>query len=341
MNILKNLKLGFTVALLLVWMLVGDWLASAAFSQQIEIELKGPTVACFDDTIHIKDIAEIRSRDAQLKRQVGELDLEEFTEFKSEIEISARLIHFRLLVAGIKQSQFAIDGPPATMAHLSKSIDPTQTIERAIHAELAAQFGIPPSSLEVTVNPQIESVLKRAGLDSGSLSIQPIFRAELPIGNRNVEAVLTDGTGKSFTTNVSAKIAVYRDLVIAKQNISRGELLSEDKIEKVRRPVDNSQVRFASFEQAVGKTARSDIQQFALLKTQSVSNAKLNTSSQPMVRRKDRLNVVIRKGPISLTLTGAVAEENGNPGDYIDLTNPKSKERIRARIVNAGTAVIE
>jgi flagella basal body P-ring formation protein FlgA len=337
-----NMKRASSVAFLVTWMMIGGWQTSAACAQQIEIELKAPTVACFDNTIRIKDIAEIRSRDPQLRRYVAELDLEQFTEFQTQIEISERLVHYRLLVAGIKPSQFTISGQPLTMARFSEPINTSRTVERAIQNELATQFGLPRTSLEITVNRQIESVIQGAGLDPASLMVQPSFPAELPIGNRSVEIVLSDGAGNSLATSVSAKIAVYRDLVIAKRNISRGELLSEDKIERVRRPVDSSQVRFASFEQAVGKTARTDIQQFALLKTQFVSTAKqTDSASQPVIKRNDRLNVIIKRGPMSVTLKGALATENGKPGDYIDLINPKSKERVRARIIDAGTAVIE
>ena len=324
------------------WVAIAGWPCQMTFGQQLEVELKSPSINCFEKTIRIRDVADIRTRNAQLRKLVADLDLDSFTDKQAQIEISDRLIHYRLLVAGLDQSQFRIIGEPRSIARFSEPINASQIIEHAIQRKLAAQFQLPPDSLEVSVNRQIESVLQRTELDLTTLIVEPDFPAELPIGNRSIEIVLSDKTGNSLATNVSAKIAVYRDLVIAKQNISRGELLSEDKIERVRRPVDTQKVRFASFEQAVGHTAQSDIQQFALLKTQFISavNPSAQNSSY-LVKRNDRLNIVINRGRLSITLKDARAMENGRVGDYIEFINPKSGNRVRARIADAGHAVIE
>ncbi len=329
-NIEHKIRNSFFILLSGCWVAIAGWPCQTAYGQQLEIELKSPSVNCFDDTIHINDVAEIRTSDSRLRKQVGKLDLDSFTDKQKQVEISDRLIHYRLLVAGLNPSQFRIVGGPRTIASFSEPINASQAIEHAIQRKLAAQFQLPPDSLEVSVNHEIESALQRTELDLTTLIVEPDFPAELPIGNRNIEVVLSDKTGNSLATKVSAKIAVYRDLVIAKQNISRGELLSEDKIERVRRPVDTQQVRFASFEQAVGHTAQSDIQQFALLKTQFISSS--NPSGQNpsyLVKRNDRLNIVINRGRISITLKDARAMENGRVGDYIEFINPKSGNRVR------------
>jgi flagella basal body P-ring formation protein FlgA len=59
------------------------------------------------------------------------------------------------------------------------------------------------------------------------------------------------------------------------------------------------------------------------------------------VKRNAIVNISIRRGPLVITLKDARALENGRAGDYINFVNPKSKETIRARILDATTATIE
>ena len=323
-----------------IWLVMAVGPITFAQARQIvEIHLHAPTVFCFENTIHIKDIAEIKNGTLQLREKLGNLDLDEFTAKGTPVEISGRLIHYRILVAGFDESKFKVTGNRITVALFSRPIDATLWVQQALTEQLSSQFQLSPSSLEVTVNRQLDTTIEQAGLDPATLSVIPQFSTELPVGNKNIEVILSDSSGKSLKTNLSVKIAVYRDLIMAKQNISRGDVLSADKIERVRRPVDSQQVRFASYDQAIGKQAQSDIQQFSLVKAQFIRT--VNNESQYLVKRNSRLNIEIKRGALSVTLKDARADQNGKIGDYIFFTNPKSNKKVRARIVNASTAVIE
>ena len=187
----------------------------------------------------------------------------------------------------------------------------------------------------------------RAELDPQSLVAKANFPIELPLGIKTTEIHLSDAQGRSLKTRAPIKISVFRDLVMAKENISRGDVLSADKIEIVRRPVINQRVRFASYQQSIGKQAQTNIQQFSIVKTQSLRNAKqqpaIAKSNKPefVVKRGDRVNVISQIGNLKVTLRDARALGQGEVGDYVDFTNTKTKQTVRARVVDAVTAVIE
>ena len=93
---------------------------------------------CFDETIHIKDVADIRT--GKLPAADGRWRIWIWINSRhkqTQVEISDRLIQYRLLVAGIDQSQFESSADlPLTIARFSEPINTSQTIEQAIQLQL-------------------------------------------------------------------------------------------------------------------------------------------------------------------------------------------------------------
>ena len=107
-----------------------------------------------------------------------------------------------------------------------------------------------------------------------------------------------------------------------------------------RRPIDDLQVGFASYEQAIGKTAQNDIQQFSLVKPQFVAETE-PIEEKIIVKRNALMTILVRQAGLTVELHNARANDNGRVGDTIGLINPKSKVLVYAKIVNATTAIIE
>lgn len=317
-------------------------LPGTGFGQQVEIRLRGPEVTVYEQTVRIGDVADLSNGNPSIRQQLSALDLHEFDQRRQPFEITRRLIRFRAMMAGIPESDWSITGPDSSNIRFSNPVNATKLFEKSFSEKLSEQFQIPVDSLDLQFLTPIEPMVQRLGLDPHSMIVSPQFPPELPLGTRSIEFFLTDHRQRTYSETVSVKIAVYRELVMAKENISRGEVIEESKLEVVRRPVDSRQVRFASFEQTVGKRATNDIQQFSLVKSQFVRESNSGSSRQQFdVKRSQSLSVIIRRGSLVITLQDARALENGKIGDYIDLLNPKSKERIRAKIVDTKTALIE
>jgi len=319
---------------------------TATTAQQVEIVLRGPTNTVSKNTVRISDVADLRDGNPALRQQLAALDLHEFDLAREPAEITGSQIRFRAILAGIDGSRFSVRGVSATTVQFSNPIDAASIFQTAFLSQLSKQFQIPEESFELQWTTAIDPLVQRLELDLPSLIVSPQFPPELPLGHRTIEVHLADHRGQTHHVHLSVKISVYRELVMAKQNISRGEILNEEKIERVRRPIDSTQVRFASFDQTVGKAAQSDIQQFSLVRSQFVrdelpNSAGANNVNAFEVKRNQRLDIIVRRGPLVITLQDAQAMENGRIGDYIDFQNQKSKQRLRARIIDSKTATVE
>ncbi len=316
------------------------WNVSALAAQQIEIQLRSPTVSCTQTTIRLGDVADLTGGDPAMRERLSELDLDEFSLDRGARQITARQIRYRAVLAGVDAAKFRLADASSTLVQFTEPIDTRRLVERAIHQRLANNFQIPEDSIEVRLLSTIDSLISRSGMDTASLTIEPTFPTEFPLGQRTLELKLTDNSGRSSTSTASVNIILYRDLVMVKENISRGDLLDHEKLERVRRPIDNPQVSFASYEQTVGRTAQDDIQQFSLVKAQSITNTE-PTESKIVVTRNALVTILVRQRGLSVDLQNAQANANGRVGESIEFINPKSKALIRAKIVNATTAIIE
>lgn len=333
----SNFSIVLTMLLLsLFGMLLNN---DSAIAQHVQVTVRRPIVACTHRTIRVSDVAELTGGNPLVRQQLAALDLDEFTADRTTISVAADLIRYRAVLAGIEQKQFQILGNE-TKVQFSAPIDADKVIEQQLVQQLTETFQIPADAIELQLTTSLNETLQNAGLDLSTLTVSARFPAELPLGTRTIELQLTDGNGRIRQSSAALKIAVYRDLVMVKQNVSRGELLVEEKIERVRRPIDNSQIAFASFDQTVGKQASHDIQQFSLVKAQYVRDA--DRSVTPFdVTRNSVMTIVVQRGALSVTLKDARANDNGRIGDYLNFINPKSGETIRAKVIDGHTAVIE
>jgi flagella basal body P-ring formation protein FlgA len=308
-------------------------------AQQVEVRLRTPVVSCSHKTIRVQDVAVLSGGNSFIRQKLSGLDLDEFTADRPSIEIQSSVVRYRILMAGIDAREFVVAGHE-TMVRFEAPIDGDRLVEQLLTEQLIQTFHVPDESVELQLLTTVAETLQSTGFDLGTLQVTAQFPLELPLGTRNFEVSISDDTGHFQQINVSLKIAVYRDLVMAKQNISRGEILDREKIERVRRPIDNPQVAFASYEQTVGKQAQHDIQQFSLVKAQFVRESNPGVAAFD-VTRNSVVNIVIQRGPLSITLKSARANENGRIGDYLNFTNPKSGETVRAKLVDRTTAMIE
>jgi flagella basal body P-ring formation protein FlgA len=162
--------------------------------------------------------------------------------------------------------------------------------------------------------------------------------AELPLGQKHIAVQLSDTSGQTHETRLNVRIALFRELVVASKPIRKGDVMNADNVESVRRAIDSRRVRFASLEQVVGRTSRADIGQYDLIKSSGVQTTVRKT--EHAIRKNALINVIVRRGPLEVTLKGARAIDSGNPGDQIALLNPHTREQIVARVIDGSTAEV-
>ena len=303
----------------------------------VRVNLHSGEVHCFQNVIKLENVAEIYAGDASLARKLRSLDLDSFDENENVVLLTKEQVRIRLMLAGIRVDQIQLSGPERLTALLVDQVSVRKTVESQLQQQLAEQFFMSADNLRVKIDERFDGI-EKTNLDFSTLEIESASEPELPLGRQTLSAFGLTPSGESRSIKIPVTVAQIRDLVIAKENISKGQTLNAQNIEAVRRPVKNRHIRFASFEQVVGKKAQSDVQQYALIRSNVVRTAGL--TQQHAIRRNSLVNVVVRRGPLKVVLKEAKALDNGNPGDQITLLNPKTKERIVAKVVDSSTAEV-
>lgn len=319
-------------------------IAPAVFAQSVvHVKLHNREVRCIEDIVRVKDVADIQTRDTRLAREIETLDLDSFNDYPRvegahpSIGVTKSQVRFRLILAGLKADQIKISGPDRLTVMRIETAGLSHVVVQRLQQQLTEQYLMSVSDFKVTVDRRF-SKLENAGFDFATLTLSPTFETELPLGNQQIAALVEDGSGKLAEVKIPVSIALIRDLVVAKHNISKGETLSMENVESVRRPVVSRNVRFASFEQVLGKQAQSDVQQYDLIKTNAVRTA--SNRSAFAVKKNALVSIVVRRGALTVVLKEAKAMDNGNPGDQIRFVNQKTREQIFARIIDSTTAEV-
>jgi flagella basal body P-ring formation protein FlgA len=136
------------------------------------------------------------------------------------------------------------------------------------------------------------------------------------------------------TLTVPFRLKVYGNAVVAKKNLKRGQILTEDLLE-VRR-VDLSGIRGRVFK---------DIQDLISWQTKIALKAGIPITDRqvkvvPLIKRGDKVSLKIESDCFSL-VTYAKACESGKKGDVIRVMNLKTRKVIKATVVDVGLVKVK
>jgi flagella basal body P-ring formation protein FlgA len=301
----------------------------------VRIDLRPGEIRCFQSVIKLEHVAEIHTGDASLFRKIKSMDVESFGENQNRVSFTKEQVRIRLMLAGISGNQVQISGPDQLAAIFVRQANVRDLVESKLQQQLATQYFMSVNDLKITLDPRFDDT-EKSGLDFATLIVESASEAELSLGRQTVSAEVLTQSGESQTIKIPVSIALIRDLVVARKNISKGQTLNEQNIETVRRPVTSRHIRFASFEQAVGKQVQSDVQQYSLIKSNVVQST--GSSRHAAIKKNSLVSIVLRRGPLTVVLKDAKALDSGNPGDQITLLNPRTKEKIVAVVIDSSTA---
>ena len=323
------------VATLLAMSLVMSSVAGA--DQVARITVTQSDVQCHDLVVKVSHVANIDGLNRQAARAIAALDLDEFDASETAITVTQDQLRIRLALAGFDTTAMVFAGPDQVRVQRIEKNNIASAIETSLRKRLADRYQISQDDLVVTANFNAADV-KSESIDPATLQIITSLPAELPLGQKSIVVELTDMGFKTVELRLNARIAVVRDLVVATRAIRRGETLSSENVESVRRPIDNRSVRFAAFEQVVGQQSRIDVNQYDLIKSTTIRTT--GARNDYTVRKNALINVVVRRGPLEVVLKGARAIDAGNPGDQIAILNPHTREQIVARVIDGATAEV-
>ncbi len=312
--------------------------AQIPVDSRVIVHLNKPLVESPVDVVTVGDVAKVIGGPASLRERIQKLDLDAFENGNSELDISLEQIRYRLLLARIEQHRFEVVGIQRTHVQQISLVDHRRRIEQLLTTELAIQFGLPAETVQISLDArEFESLLDEE-IDLSTSHLAIAFGTELPVGERRLEVRFVDAAGNQLTKTMALTTAVMRDLVIAQENISRGEIIDASRVTRVRRPITDRATRFASYEQVVGKSAQQDIQQFDVVRSQYVSA--IEAEEAPLVKRNQLVTAVLRRGNLTIHLNNVRTSDDGRFGDTIEVVNPITRKRILAQVISSDTVEI-
>lgn len=211
------------------------------------------------------------------------------------------------------------------------------SVERAILDELASQFGIVQSDLQVR--------LLRSIVDPGAASLKDIVNplievtapAQFPYGRQSLVVRILDGEKIAMTRTVTVNVRLRRKLLLTRRPVSAGAKIDSSMLSEEIRFVERQYDELIP-EDVIGMVAArsmrpNDIVDWANMRdSDSVSVGLL----KPLVKARDAVQVIASHKSLRISISAAEALGAGRKGQLIKVRNLQSKKVFTGRVIAAG-----
>jgi len=221
-----------------------------------------------------------------------------------------------------------------------------------------------PPSREGTRDPQVIEVEDVAGILETQLQkmlndrrkrvevreIRGYERLVLPPGTLSYDVVLPDQAGRGGTVSasihflingkeakkcrVTAQVNIFTDVVVARSFLKKGQIIQEKDLQLVNKNISLLAPDVVTdFEEVVGKRTTLTMNSQEVFRKGMVERA-------PLVKKGDRITLIVENSHFRITGMGEVQEEGGK-GERIRLLNIASKREVYGRVLDANTAQVD
>lgn len=143
-----------------------------------------------------------------------------------------------------------------------------------------------------------------------------------------IPIVAYEGNVEKAAINLWIKIEIYKDIVIAKDRIKRGSLISSSDIELSKREISLlPQKYFSEIESIVGKISKGTIYQGSVVYEWMIKE-------MPEVFKGSKIKILAKGDGILVEAEGS-ALQDGRIGDKIKVRRNNSKNDIEAKIISS------
>lgn len=283
------------------------------------------------DQIQLGKIARIDGDDAGLVRELEALVIGRSPLPGKSRSLDRTAIQLRLKQSGIDLARIELQIPPEVQVSRGAVEVGRERIEQIVTAFIQQQFAGKGQTVRIKEIRGTEPVL----LPKGSLSHQvaaprnSALSGSLPL---TVTLKVNDEIEKRMM--VTAVVEVLVNAVVTTRPLGRFKPIEESDVEV--RPVDVSGLPadyIADPEVVLGKRTR------RLLDANTVLRPDL-VESQPIVKRGDRVRIIIESPGMRITALGEV-KQNGCLGERIPVANLDTNKVIQARVVDTQTVKID
>lgn len=285
-----------------------------------EAYVKGPQVL----------LGEVADIEGELASVLKEIDLGTAALPGDSKRLNAALVESRIRNAGVDLASIEVKGAPAVRAttmHLEINAD---MLANSLREFIEASMPWDPANTEIDILPNVADFRVPDGEVSFDWQANPQYRYLGQGAFRG--AVIVDGqTQKRFT--MKASIESYGDVVVARTDIPRGQILSANLLEVQKRALSKIEAgTFAHPAEVEGCVTRT-----TLFPGQELTARKV----QPriLVKRNQLVAVEIQTGALRVQ-SQARALVPGAAGDVILCQNLSSKQEFQAVVRKDGVAVV-
>ncbi len=303
----------------------------------IRVQLKPQAVvAPRSSVVMLSDIAEISEVTLLQRRQLETLDIADFPANQSSLQIDASLVRFRLELASPRLAAFQVMGASQVAIHRSATATHDEHVQQVIQLALAEAWGVDPSAVRVKLLQPLE-----AELFAGVRSPDDLDVALLPQprpGNNRVKLLIHEDGRLTKTDEILVCSQLFAEQAIAAHDLQRGQTLEPHMLTTHWQPVSRPD-QMVSPSTLVGKQLNMPLRRGQPVHPRCLVSARPQTP-QPVVKPRDRVRVVARKGNLTVTLVDAEVLQAGTVGDNIRVRNPETNKVITARVVSADELTI-
>lgn len=171
-------------------------------------------------------------------------------------------------------------------------------------------------------------------IPSGSFSYEVILPEEAYRGGNISAAILFYVDGKEVKKiRVSGQVDIYADVVVARSYLEKHRVIYDKDIQWVNKNISSFPPDIVTeFEEVVGKRTNLTVNSQEVLRKSMVERP-------PLVKKGDRITLVIENNQFKITDLAEVQEEGGK-GDRVRLINLSSKREVYGRVLDANTALV-
>ena len=175
--------------------------------------------------------------------------------------------------------------------------------------------------------------VKSFNLPSGSLQVEVIPALAGLLGSRRFTLICRVDGRVVRNLSVSGKLQAVADVVTARHNLRRGQIVSDADVAVTRLDISKLRDPLFSVDDVVGKrVARA-------LRRGQVVQAK-NLDIPPLIKKGNLVKIVASRGALLLTATG-IARQDGRMGDVIKVTNASSHKTVLGKITGPDRVEVE
>ena len=338
--------------------------ASAKSSSPLVLALRSRVQVAGREVL-IGDVAAVSGGNAEQRKRVEELDLNDALATGESIEIAPPQIEFRLRLAGVDPDDVSIRGTAVrvtagravsspgrvtgvreasaqTLSQLVRSNDVASTLEQLVvqAAEDCVRGKLPWSADDVTVRLAVPlpHEVTQATAASGYIC-RASLRTNGPAVGRIQVQVVAGATGKpTFDVAVHLDVRHFDGVVLAAKALERGHTIQTSDVYVDRQDVTTLSDYCSNADLLVGATVKRSVRPLMPVKLSDAESSR-STANAVLVKRRDRVRMVAKIGSHSISTTGE-AQQEGRLGDTIRLQNIESKTFVQGRVTAANEVEI-